>query len=165
MNIKYIFPPLFILLLATIVATNRPSSAVALDKGPAAFGEGQFTFFGEVVNFSFHAKLHKNGIAKGRAEFENLSDQTKVVVDIDCLSVDTALGASMSGTVKRSDDPAFPEAAKVLFAAIDGEGPLFPPEDQITPLFIFPPFPGATCHNTAPLTILPLDDGEIRVEP
>lgn len=150
--------PLLLFVLLISLATTPPPSATASDHGPAASGEGQFTFNGEQVDFSFLAEANKNGAAKGRALFE--TTQTRVEVKIDCLSVQS-FEASMSGTVKKSNDPAFPKHAEVVFAAFDGDL-LGGRPDEITPLFLIPSAE-LDCNELTPLTILPLDQGEILI--
>lgn len=70
----------------------------------------------------------------------------------------------MSGRVLHSNDPDLPRLQKVIFAAADG--PLLPTSssDTITPLFPFP-FAEEDCHDTQPLTILPVEDGDIEIQP
>jgi hypothetical protein len=156
LNSKNILQPLLILFLVTIVATTQPSSAIAPDKGPNASGEGQFTFFSEPIDFSFHVKVNKNGKEKGWARFDNLSDQTHVVVKIDCVSIRPGV-ATMSGTVQQSDAPALPKDATVVFTATD-EHSLF--GDRITPLFVTP----EDCQfDVLGLSLLAF--GDIRIEP
>jgi hypothetical protein len=162
MNIRRTFSPLLILLLGTLITITRPASAVAPDHGPAAFGQGQFRFSGDLIDFSFDARANKNGNTHGRATFDNLSDGTSVVVRIDCLRVATS-GALMTGTVLHSDDPAFPKSANVIFAAVDGALEPQPFPDMITPLFVSP-FPD--CHTASPpLTIFSLVGDAIQIEP
>lgn len=170
---KSTFPPLVILILAALVATTSTSAAIAPEHGPSAFGAGLFRFRNqqsertELWSFSFEATANKNGQTRGRAQFNNLTAQTQVVVRINCLSVSSGLGiafAVMSGRVLHSDDPDLPKLQKVIFAATDG--PLLPPSssDTITPLFAFP-FADEDCHDTQPLTILPVEDGDIEIQP
>ena len=161
MNIRTPFTPLVVLLVVTI-ATIQPASAIAPDHGPAAFGQGQFTFNGNLINFAFEARANKNGNARGRAIFDNLSDETRVVVRINCLRV-TPGEALMTGKVLHSNDPAFPKSANVIFAAIDGQGLPVPSADIISPLFVSP-FPD--CQTGAPpLTLFQLDGDAIQIEP
>jgi hypothetical protein len=134
LNSKNTLRPLLILFLATIVATTQPSSAIVPDKGPNASGEGRFTsFFSEQIDFSFHVKVNKNGKGKGWAQFDNLSDQTHVVIKINCVNIRPFDVATMSGTVQHSDDPAFPKDATVVFTATDEDSPF---GDRITPLVV-----------------------------
>lgn len=162
MKIRRLISPLLILLLGAFVTTTQHTSALAPDQGPAAFGEGQFTFNGDLVNFSFEAHANQNGRAHGRATFENVSDETSVVVRIDCLRVSSS-EALITGTVLHSDDPAFPKSTNVIFNATDGALLPFPFPDTITPLFVNP-FPD--CHDAAPpLTILSLAGDAIQIEP
>ena len=154
MNTKHIVLSLvvFSLLVATSVATTHRSSLIEPQNGSAAFGEGEFRFNNEAISFSFEAHANKNGHARGRAVFENLSTQTQVVVKIDCLRVDS-FDALITGTVLHSDDPEFPKLTDVIFAASDGQG-IHP--DLITPLFVSP-FPD--CNTAAPpLTIFQVDN-------
>ena len=169
MNIRISFSLLLGLLFVAFVATPRSSSAVA-QKGPEAFGEGQFTFQREQINFSFHATANKNEKAHGQAQFTftSLSGQTEVTVRINCLSSDL-LSASMTGVVQHSDDPDYPKHAPVVFAVIDKSNFPVPTSgiDQITPLFVIPPelpSPEFNCTNLFPLTILDVD-GNITIEP
>jgi hypothetical protein len=153
MNTKSIFLSLvFSLLVTTSVATTQPSSVIEPKTGPAAFGQGEFTFNNELISFSFEAHANQKTHARGRAVFDNLSTQTQVVVKIDCLRVDS-FEALITGTVLHSDDPDFPKLTDVIFAASDGQG-IRP--DTITPLFVSP-FPD--CNTGAsPLTIFEVDD-------
>ena len=166
------FAPLVILILTAIVVTTSTSAAIVPEHGPSAFGAGQFTYRNpsterlERWRFSFEAIANKNGQARGRAHFENLTAQTQVVVRINCLNVASGinLNAGMIGTVLHSDDPRFPKLTTVDFAAMDGPWlPLFG-SDTITPLFEFP-FPELDCSYAQPLTILPVEDGDIQIQP
>ena len=158
MNTKPFFLSLvFSLLVATSVATTLPSPVTETKTGPAAFGQGEFSFHNELISFSFEAHANQRRHARGRAIFENLSTQTQVVVKIDCLRIDS-FEALITGTVLHSDDPDFPKSTEVIFGASDGQG-IFP--DTITPLFVSP-FPD--CNTGAsPLTIF--QAGEILVQP
>ncbi len=163
MTIRSVFLPLVVLILAVVIVTTQPLSVAALEQIPIASGEGQFTFNGEHIDFTFEATTNKGGHARGRAEFDNLSTQTHVEMKIDCLDAGGSI-AVMTGTVLHSDDPDFPKSAGVIFAAFDGPGWTATPQDDITPLFVGP-FLGLDCHDTTPLTILPLNSGDIRVQP
>ena len=167
------FPPLAILILAIIVATTSTSVAIVPEHGPSAFGAGLFRFRNprtertEIWRFSFEAIANKNGQTRGRAQFDNLTAQMQVVVRINCLSVASAFDSAfavISGRVLHSDDPDLPKLENVIFAASDG--PLLPisSSDTITPLFPLPPFFGQDCHDTQPLTILPVEEGDIQIE-
>jgi len=157
---------LVFLILAAIVSTST-SAAAAPERGPSASGAGFFRFLNpltlrtELWSFSFEASANKNGQAKGRAQFDNLTAQTQVVVRINCLSVDSAF-AVISGRVLHSDDPQLPKLENVVFAARDGQLLPVPSFDTITPLF---PFPQHDCHDGEPLTILPVEDGGIQIQP
>lgn len=161
------FPPLVILILTTFALTNATSAALTPDHGPSASGSGLFRFLdpvterSELWSFSFEAVANKNGQTRGRAEFENLTDQTRVVVRINCLSVDSAF-AVISGIVLHSDNPDLPKKINVVFAASDGQLLPVPGLDTITPPFSFP---GQDCHDGQPLTILPVEDGDIHIQP
>ena len=162
LNSKNTLRPLLILLLVTIVATTQPSSAIVPDKGPNASGDGQVTFIfgpqtGNTIDFSFRVKENKNGKAHGWARFDNLSAQTHVAVKMDCVNV-TTFSATMSGTVQRSNDPAFPEGAHVAFSATDRH-PVF--GDRITPLIVISEF---DCDIPV-LGLHLLNFGDIRIEP
>ena len=171
MNIRNSFSLVLLgLVFVALVATAPSSSAVVTQKGPEAFGEGQFSFQGKGINFSFDAKANENGKAHGQAQFTfaGLSSQTEVTVRINCLNF-ALFAASMSGVVQHSDDPDYPKHASVVFAVIDGN--LFPVpgagRDQITPLFVIPPdflSQGFNCNELTPLTILDVD-GNITIEP
>ena len=122
MNIRNSFSLLLSLFFVAIVVTTPSSSAVVLQNGPEAFGEGQFSFQREQINVSFDAKANKNGNAHGQAQFTftNSSSQTEVTVRIDCLNADAeSISASMSGVVLHSNDPDFPKHAPVLFGVVD----------------------------------------------
>lgn len=164
---KRSFPPLVFMILAAIGFATPQSAATVRDHGPSALGTGQFRFInpltlrGEVWSFSFEAEANKNGSARGRAQFDNLTAQTEVTVRINCLSVDSAF-AVLSGEVLHSDDPDLPKLDNVIFAASDGQLLPTPALDTITPLFSS--F-GQDCHETQPLTILPVENGDIEIQP
>ena len=165
------FLPVAILILAVMVATTSTSAGIVPEHGPSAFGAGLFRFrnsrtaLTEIWRFSFEAIANKNGQTRGRAQFDNLTAQTQVVVRINCLSVesdfDTAY-AVISGSVLHSDDPYLPKLENVIFAASDGPLPPISSSNTITPLFVLPS--DRDCHDTQPLTILPVEEGDIQVE-
>jgi hypothetical protein len=159
------FPPLVIVI--AIVATTSTLAAVVPDHGPSASGSGQFRFRDpstarlETWSFSFDAMANKNGQTRGRAQFDNLTAQTQVVVRINCLRIDSPF-AIISGIVLHSDDPNLPKLTNVIFAASDGQLLPIPTVDTITPPF---PLPQGNCHDTEPLTILPVENGDIEIQP
>ena len=166
------FPLLVILMLGALAVTST-SAAIVPAPGPSASGTGLFrypnpqTVRTELWSFSFDAIANKNGRARGRAQFDNLTAQTQVIVRINCLSVTFALDtffASMSGTVLHSNDPNLPKQQNVIFAASDGPSPPFR-SDTITPLFPLVPFEELDdCHDIQPLTMLPVEDGGIAIQ-
>jgi|SRR5687768_6737326 len=169
------FPLLVIVIsvLGAVVVTSSTSAAIVYDHGPSASGAGTFTFLNsaeqtELWSFSFEAIANKNGQARGRAEFDDLITQTHTVVRINCLSVHSAFGtdfAVISGWVLHSDNPRLPKRHKVIFAATDGPFLPFTGSDTITPLSVLISVPEADCHNTQPLNILPLENGDIQIQP
>ena len=173
MKSRSTFPPLVILILAAILATTSTSAAIVPEHGPSASGAGLFSFQNpqtgrtEIWSFSFEAIANQNRQARGRAQFDNLTAQTRVVVRINCLSASSGINSAiavMSGNVLHSDDPALPKLQNVIFAASDG--PLLPSSssDTITPLFPLFPFAEQDCHDTQPLTILPVENGDIQIQ-
>lgn len=163
MNLKRIVT-FVVLFLLTITFTNtRSSSALTSPDGPSAFGEGQFTFT-EPIAFSFDATVNKNGKGKGSATFDYLRTQTRVSVKLNCVVIEGS-EAVMSGRVQHSDNPDFPKGVTVIFAATDSSQvpvPFF--TDRITPIFTFEGF-DFDCTTGSPLTILPLDFGDIVTQP
>lgn len=162
MRVRRTVPPLLILFLVTIAATRPSSSAIALGQGASASGEGDFFNFiqHQSFHFSFDVQANKHGNAHGRAEFDNLTNNTQVIAKIDCLNV-IGSEALMTGTVLHSNDPVFPKHAPVIFDAVDGQ--LFPPfrSDTITPLLVSP---FTDCHDAAsPLTIFQVEG--ITIDP
>jgi hypothetical protein len=171
------FPLLVILMLAAMVATtSTPAAAILPENGASAFGAGQFTYINpdtarpEIWSFSFEAIANKNGQARGRAHFENLTAQKQIVVRINCLSVQSinfpsgmVLDAGMTGKVLHTDFPHLPKSTTVAFAAFDGLLPMFG-SDSITPVFEFP-FPELDCSFAQPLTILAVENGDIEIQP
>ena len=169
MKIRSIGSLLLTLLLAAIVITSSPSAeANRKDHGPSVSGAGRFRFFNGSTNrteqwsFSFAAQANKKDHATGRAVFENLTGQTQVVVRINCLKVNDVAFAVMTGRVLHSDDPFLPKSEIVVFAIRDGQLLPIPGVDTITPLF---PFSFGDCHDGEPLTILPVEDGDIEIQP
>lgn len=175
MKSRKIFLVLVIPLVAAMLATTSGSAAIVPDHGPSAFGAGLFRFRNsqaelELWSFSFEAVANKNGHTRGRAQFDNLTAHTQVVVRINCLNLEPdfiGVRAVMSGIVLHSDDPLHPKMQTVLFAASDG--PLLPSStaDTITPPFELPPLDGQqlTCRDGGPLTILDVEQGDIQVNP
>lgn len=164
---------ILIFILAAVLVTTAPSAATVPEHGASASGAGLFRFRNqttgqtELWSFSFEAIANKNGQTRGRAQFDNLTAQTQVVVRINCLSLSFGINvadAAMGGKVLHSDDPNLPKSQNVIFAASDG--PLLPTSsaDTITPLFPLL-FAGHDCHDTQPLTILPVEDGDIQIQP
>ena len=162
------FPPLVVLILAALIATTSTSQAIVPEHGPSASGTGTFQLLNaltgqtEFWSFSFDATANKNGQARGRAQFDNLTAQTQVIMRINCLSIDSAF-AVMSGRVLHSDDPDRPKGEDAVFAASDGQLLPTPGFDTITPPFIAPT--GHDCHDGGPLTILRLESGDIQIQP
>jgi hypothetical protein len=169
------FPLLVILILAAIVATTSTPAAILPENGPSAFGARQFRYFNpatertEIWSFSFEAIANKNGQARGRAYFENLTAQKQIVVRINCLnvqSVNVQSGiiryAGMTGKVLHTDYPDLPKSTTVEFAS--SEGPPMFSTDTITPVFEFP-FPELDCSYAQPLTILAVENGDIEIQP
>ena len=166
MKRRLTFPPLFILILATIIGTTSTSAGVTPEQGPSASGAGFFRFRDpttaelELWSFSFESSANKNGQARGRAEFSNLTTQTQVVVRINCLRLDLPF-AILSGSVLHSDDPNLPKHTSVIFAASDRDVLPTPGVGTITPPFVFP----GKCNEGEPLTMLPVEDGDIQIQP
>ena len=98
-----------------------------------------------------------------------MTAQTHVTVRINCLSVSSAFGTNLaviSGRVLHSDDPDLPKLETVLFAATDGPALPNSSADTMTPLFPLPPFEGVRdCRDAQPLTIIPIDEGDIAIQP
>lgn len=173
MKRKPTFPSLVIpiFILASVYVTST-LAAILPEHGPSASGAGLFSFRNhlgrtEMWSFSFEAIANKNGHTRGRAQFDNLTAQTQIVIRINCLRVTSEVNSAFAvigGTVLHSDDPNLPRLQNVLFAASDG--PLSPvsTSDTITPPFPFP-FAELDCHDTQPLTVLPVEDGDIKIEP
>ena len=165
-------PLLVILILAALVVTTATSAAVVPEHGPSAVGAGLFHFRNpagqsELWSFSFEAIANKNGHTRGRAQFDNLTAQTQIVVKINCLSVTSDINSTFAvigGRVLHSDDPNLPKLGNVIFAASDGPLPPISSSDTITPPFPFP-FADHDCHDTQPLTVLPVEDGDIQIQP
>jgi hypothetical protein len=172
---RSLFPVLVSLMLAAMVATTSTSGANMAEHGPSAFGAGQFRYISprterqELWSFSFEAIANKNGQTRGRAQFKNLTTQVELVVRINCLSVSSLFDTTVAvigGSVLHSGDTDLPKLENVIFAASDGPLLLGSSADTITPLFPLPPFEGvADCHDAAPLTFLPVQEGDIEIQP
>jgi hypothetical protein len=168
MKTRRIFPPLLVLILGALVITSSTSASIDPEHGASASGFGEFRFVNfnrmrtELWSFSFEAFANKNGQARGRAQFDNLTAGMQVTVRINCLNAGSG-SAVMSGRVLHSDDPDLPKHTNVVFAATDAQTRPFPSfGDTITPVFEFGDF---TCHDTEPLTILPVQNGDIQIQP
>ena len=170
MHRRTLFPALAFLILAAIVFTTQPSSAVTANNGSSASGKGAFGFFNgsstEQWSYSFDVSANKHGQARGRAIFDitGNSTQTQVVVRVNCLKVFGSTGlaeALMTGTVLHSDDPDYAKGENVIFAAVDNSGFPTPLADLITPIFVFE----GDCHEGAsPLTLFEQSPDAIHVE-
>ena len=170
MKSRSAFPLVAVLIFAALVVTAATPAAVMPDHGPSAVGTGLFRFRNfigqtELWSFSFEAIANKTGQTRGRAQFDNMTAQTHIVVRIDCLSVTADINSSyavIGGRVLHSDDPNLPKLENVIFAASDGPLPPFTSSDTITPPFPFP-FTDHDCHDTQPLTVLAVEDGDIQI--
>jgi len=164
MKIGSAFPLLLILVLSFLVASIS-SAAIAPQHGPSARGAGQFLEPGVGRwQFSFEAIANKNGRARGRAEFDNLTTQTQIDIRIDCLRVHTS-EALITGIVLHSDDVDLPKGTNVEFAAVDGDlvSATFP--DIITPVFPNSDPEGGCQNASPPLTMFQLPRDAIQIEP
>ena len=167
MKFKSAFLPLLVLSLI-IFASTQSSSAVApkTDNGASARGSGGFTNIGPnrpgVYEFSFEAFANKNGHAHGRAVFDNLSAQTHIEIEIDCLTLADSSNASISGTILHSTDPELPKGTNVLFGAVDDDL-IF--HDIITLAFPTPNGESSCGEFLFPLTLFPLAGDAIQIEP
>ena len=172
MKSRSTLPSLITLILAALVVTTATSAAVVPEHGPSALGAGLFNFRNsmgdsERWSFSFEAQANKNGQARGRAQFDNLTAQTHIVVRINCLRVISDINspfAVIGGTILHSDNPNLRKMETVIFAASDGPLPPVFDSDTITPPFSFP-FADQDCHDALPLTVLPVEDGDIQIQP
>lgn len=170
MHNRSLFPALAFLILAAIIFTTQPSSAVTPDNRSSASGQGEFAFFNgsstEQWSYTFDVSANKHGQARGRAIFDitGNSTQTQVVVRVNCLNVFGSTGlaeALMTGTVLHSDDPDFAKGDNVIFTAVDNSGFPTPLADLITPIFVFE----GDCHEGAsPLTLFQQSTDAIHVE-
>ena len=80
---------------------------------------------------------------------------------ISCLTIVDSVFAVMSGWVLHSNDPSLPKSTNVIFAASDGQLLPVPSIDTMTPPFQF----FGDCHDGQPLTMLPVEDGDIEIQP
>lgn len=171
MNIRISFSLLLALLLTTLFVTTQPSSAVAPQKGPQAFGEGQYRLPGQGVqiNFSFDAAANEKGKAHGQAQFTftRAGSQSDVTIRINCLNAVDPTAANIGGVVQHSNDPGYPKHSAVFFVVIDKDNFPVPTSnpDQITPLIELSPDPKDVRCDLFPLTLLNLEFGDIAIEP
>jgi hypothetical protein len=108
----------------------------AVNSEPSAHGSAQS---GNLV-LTFSAVKHQDGSIDGHATFRDRAANTKVDIDIDCLTVVGGMGggsgsqdAILIGAVSKSTFPEFPIGNRVGFMVRDnGEGQNAPP-DQFTP--------------------------------
>ena len=59
----------FTLLLVTSVVTSQSSSIIQAKSGPAAFGQGEFTFQNELISFSFRGPREPEESCAGTGSF------------------------------------------------------------------------------------------------
>ncbi len=136
--------------------------------GPSASGHGTLSFEGIPINaegfrqFSFHARVKKNGSVQGSGVLTYIGGVRNLQFDIDCLEVDGNL-AVMSGVVTRDNQNPNNEGLLCWFKVIDnGEGNNADP-DEIT-LFYTGTNPATyDCANNFNVATYPIDGGNVQV--
>jgi hypothetical protein len=132
---------------------------------PKAQGSGVLDLVGGLRTFSFTARVMPDGTVQGMGNIQNRSQGNHVKFTIDCLLVETATIATMSGRVTSTTDPAF-ENNLIWFRAFDvGEGAA-DPRDRMTLVGLFPgAAPDCTGESAFVLgTLAEIGGGNIQVD-
>ena len=133
--------------------------------GPSASGHANvIQASGTLRTFSFTARLMPDGTVHGQYENHNRAQGFSNHGDVDCLRFVGDNIAVMSGTIRRSDNPAAVEGGRTIFRVEDyGEGADSPP-DRVSMLALFPPGTTSDCETFTPVTSIPIVGGNIRVD-
>ncbi|HEY8563578.1 MAG TPA: hypothetical protein VIL74_24580 [Pyrinomonadaceae bacterium] len=110
------------------------------------------------MTLSFGAFNHGSNNFTGQATFIDEAANTKLTVDVECLTV-AGNQATFKGSVRKSTNSAFPTGIGVSFTVVDnGEGAGSPP-DQFSPPYLG----GCGAAETAAPGLLVSDAGNIQV--
>jgi hypothetical protein len=158
---------LTLLALAVVTAALialRPTP-VSAGAGPSANGHGTLVLpDGSKRQFSFTATTKADGTVDGNAIIHNPGFDFRAHIDVQCLVV-TANGASIGGTVRSTNDPAF-DGQRGFFTVFDngepGKG-----KDTISLVFFDGAVGPEACQQVAPdfFPQMPIDAGNIQVKP
>src|SRR5687768_10973584 len=143
----------------------RLSETPVNEAGPSASGHVTvIQASGTRRTFSFTARRMPDGTVHGQYENHNRALGFSNHGDVDCLRFVGENIAVMSGTIRRSDNPAGPEGGRTIFRVEDyGEGADSPP-DRVSMLALFPPGGTEDCANFTPTTSIAIIGGNIRVD-
>lgn len=109
------------------------------------------------VTLSFGAFDHGEGNYTGQATFIDDSANTKITIDVECLTV-SGNTAIVGGVVRKSTDGAFAPGSGVIFSVVDnGEGAGSSPDA------FSQPHPGGCGSAAKPPNPVPSDSGNIQV--
>lgn len=141
------------------------SSEVA--SGPSVSGHANVIQLpsGALRTFSFHARVMPDGSVQG--EYDNHNRQQGFVNhgDIDCLRLIGSNGAVLSGTIRKSDNPANVPGSRTIFRVEDnGEGEGAAP-DRVSMLANVPAGSTTDCTNFTNAVLFEVVGGNIQVRP
>ena len=157
----------FFLSAATLLVAFFAATAFKpLPPGPSANGQGTLSPPASPSegfrHFSFHANTMPDGSVQGSGVLTYIGGDLKITFDIDCLIV-VGNTASMTGVVTRHDQTPALVGTRCRFKVQDnGEGSNAT-EDRITLLNVGLPA-GFPCLNNVPLTLHPIEGGNIQVK-
>ena len=148
-------------------AMSRPDARTVnqLDAsgGPSASGAVRILFGRTFERYSFHAVMLPDGTARGEAEFHDVTAGVSGHIDINCLNV-VGNTATLSGIVTRTSDPTL-EGFQGIFQVVDnGEGAKSPP-DFASLINFYAVGTGVDCTVPAEYDLVPIEEGNVQVEP
>jgi hypothetical protein len=129
-----------------------------------ASGAGHFTAGGAKRNFSFSALTLEDGTVTGDAQLLSRAANVKIHLAVNCLVIVDNI-AFISGVVTRENAPDVAVGDIGVFAVQDnGEGGSNT-TDQITQVAFNPPSSGIDCNDGTTLPFIPIQQGNVQVEP
>ena len=155
-----------LILVMGVFALNR-SASVSADGNPGATGRGTFDGGkkGGTVTFSFNALVQQDGYVTGEAEIHDLGDDTKVHIEINCISfggIKKALNsATLGGKIKEATESSL-VGSFAVFSVVDNDEGINDPPDSISSLVVSQK-ECLDCRSFSSLTMSPTVKGNIQV--
>ena len=134
--------------------------------GPSARGHASVTQqpSGELRTFSFTARVMPDLSVKGEMVNHNRQGDAVNHTEIDCLRLIGTNGAVMSGLIRKHTNPALEGFRSIFRVEDNGEGGNDAP-DRVGLVSVVPPTSPLDCQSLTPTILMPLEGGNIQVDP